>query len=73
MRLDEYISNIGLTQAAFAREINESPQTIGRYVKGVRIPEEDAMKKIFFATNGKVTANDFYNLPSIKKPLKKPR
>lgn len=63
MKLDEYLLNVGKTQAAFAREVEESPQNIGRYVNGDRIPEEHVMFKIFEATSGKVTANDFYGLP----------
>lgn len=69
MQLSEYLSINQKTQASFAREIEEKPQNVGRYVKGERIPEEDAMRKIYSATNGMVTANDFYGLskPNGKK------
>lgn len=63
MRLDIYLLETNKTQAQFAKEIEESPQNIGRYVNGQRIPDEEKMLKIFSATNGKVTANDFYDLP----------
>ncbi len=63
MQLSEYLTVEGVTQAAFARAINESPVSVGRYVNGARIPEEEVMRKIFSATAGQVTANDFYGLP----------
>lgn len=70
MRLNEYLSNKEVSQAAFAREIDESPQNVGRYVNGDRIPEPEVMQKIFDATDGIVTANDFYGL-SEKPPHKR--
>jgi transcriptional regulator with XRE-family HTH domain len=61
--LGQYLIDNGITQAAFAREIDEAPQTVGRYVNGERIPEPEPMKKIYVATKGAVTANHFYELP----------
>lgn len=64
MQLSEYLKDAEKSQAEFARDIGEKPQTVGRYVAGKRKPEEDVMRKIFNATGGKVTANDFYGLPA---------
>lgn len=65
MKLPSYLKSKKLTQAAFARLIGESPQNIQRYVSGKRIPsDEEIMRRIFEATGGAVTANDFYNLPN---------
>lgn len=36
---------------------------MNRYVRGVSIPSCSIMRKIYVATNGAVTPNDFYGLP----------
>jgi DNA-binding transcriptional regulator YdaS (Cro superfamily) len=67
MKLSTYLSEYGISQRAFAKEIGESPQNIGRYVNGERIKiDPDTMMKIYKATKGQVTANDFYGLPNGK-------
>lgn len=64
MKLSMYLSENRISQAAFAKAVGESPQNIGRYVNGERIQlDPDIMRKIFDATEGQVTANDFYDLP----------
>lgn len=69
MRLSEFLENNDISVAEFARLIGvKSRATVYRYAEGLRIPDEVVMPKIFSATNGKVTANDFYNLPPTKKP-----
>lgn len=66
MNLSEYLLNEGIKQSAFAALIGETPQNISRYVNG-RCPQPDVMKKIYDATDGKVTANDFFGLPTYPK------
>ena len=64
MKLADYLLKNGVSQAAFAKMIDESPQNVGRYVKGERVQlDPEIMRKIFHVTGGLVTANDFYDLP----------
>jgi transcriptional regulator with XRE-family HTH domain len=62
MTLDQYLTELNITEDAFAKTIGESQPTIHRYRKG-RIPRDpDVMEKIVAATGGKVTPNDFFGL-----------
>ena len=63
MNLPSFLLKRQISQAKFAEIIAESPQTVSRYVNGTRIPEPSIMQKIYTATDGLVTANDFYDLP----------
>jgi transcriptional regulator with XRE-family HTH domain len=62
MKLQHYLVSKETTQAEFARRIRVKPPTVCRYVKGERIPEPDVMRRIYAATDGNVTANDFMDL-----------
>lgn len=62
MKLSDYIKESGLSIAKFSELIGESPQRIGMYTKHKTIPRLDVIRKIFKATGGKVTANDFCNI-----------
>lgn len=64
MKLKDYLKTKGISQKEFAREIDVSPQALGRYANGTRIPEPVSMSAIHDATDGWVTANDFYGLPN---------
>lgn len=69
MQLSEYLKSTGISVAEFGLQIGaKSRANVYRYLKGVHIPEPKVMKKIVVATQGKVTANDFYNV--ISKPKK---
>jgi DNA-binding transcriptional regulator YdaS (Cro superfamily) len=59
MRLAEYLSETGLTRAEFARQIGVKQFSVTRYLNG-RVPEPSVMCKIIEATDGKVSANDFF-------------
>jgi len=59
MTLADYLKDQKLTDAAFARAIGVERQAVGRYRSGVRFPEKPILQKIYEATNGAVTANDF--------------
>lgn len=62
MRLQEYLAETGTTRAEFARQIGVKHISVTRYLEG-RVPEAAVMSKIIEATDGKVTANDFFELP----------
>ena len=63
MKLCEYLESKKISQYDFAAVVKVSQAAIQRYVKGKRIPDEEIMPRILVATEGAVTANDFYNLP----------
>jgi transcriptional regulator with XRE-family HTH domain len=59
MRLQEYLDQTGMTRAEFARRIGVRHITVTRYTEG-RPPNARLMGKIIEATEGQVTANDFF-------------
>lgn len=61
MTLTEYLEEKGQSSKDFATEIGVSSVTIRRYELGKRIPLRDELTKIYEATNGHVTANDFHD------------
>lgn len=73
MRLQDYLTKHSVSVADFASQIGaRGHATVYRYLStngdSKRIPDEDMMKRIHKATGGAVTANDFYNLPTARKP-----
>lgn len=50
-----------MSQIEFARNINENPMNVSRWIRGT-IPTPLVMKKIIAYTKGEVTANDFYGI-----------
>jgi transcriptional regulator with XRE-family HTH domain len=68
MKLATYLEENELTDAAFARVIGVERQAVGRYKTGERFPERLILVKIYKATNGAVTANDFADLPKLRTP-----
>lgn len=65
MKLQNYLALNAVKQKDFAAHIGEKPARICMYCLGRRIPRPDVMRKIFDATNGAVTPNDFFDLPDI--------
>lgn len=63
MTLKEYLSQQGLTCEAFADKIGVKAPTAWRYANGHRIPRPTIMARIADATDGAVTAQDFYGGP----------
>lgn len=63
MKLSEYLALYAIKQNKFAEKIGEKPARVNHYCIGTRIPRHDIMRKIYVATNGAVTPNDFYGLP----------
>jgi DNA-binding transcriptional regulator YdaS (Cro superfamily) len=60
--LKEYLDDAQVDHRTFAARINVSPETVRRYINGDRIPDKQRMSRIALATNGQVTANDFFGL-----------
>lgn len=63
MKLNEFLALNAVKQKDFAARIDERATAINKYCLGQRIPRIDVMRKIFDATNGAVTPNDFFDLP----------
>lgn len=59
MTLDQWLKRNDVTETAFAERISSSQASVNRYRKG-RVPESAVMRRIFLATKGQVTANDFF-------------
>jgi transcriptional regulator with XRE-family HTH domain len=62
MRLQEYLTINRVSRAEFAQKIDVSVESIRRYLQTGRVPEPSVMEKIIEATEGKVTANDFFGI-----------
>jgi DNA-binding transcriptional regulator YdaS (Cro superfamily) len=67
MKLSKYLSQAAVSEAEFAKSIGVASASVNRYCQGERVPEPTIMRKIYKATHGAVTANDFFNLPALKK------
>lgn len=63
--LDTWRRDQGLDYQQLAGRLMVNHETASRYCKGRRIPARDIMRRIYVLTGGKVTANDFYGLPSV--------
>gem|GEM_PF-1719456 len=61
MRLAEYLIAQNLSPAAFARRIGVGRMTIHRYISGERQPNARITGLIHKATQGQVTAQDFWH------------
>lgn len=48
-----------------ARRIGTVPDTFRRYAHGMRVPRPAHMVAIYLLTGGRVTPNDFYDLPAL--------
>ena len=59
MTLDEYLTQHEITDAEFAKRIERDPGTVSRLRRGLTKPDWQTMPRIFDATNGAVTPNDF--------------
>jgi len=59
MYLQEYLSNQGLTQSAFASMIGISRVQVNRLIKGKRAPSLKVAKRIERVTGGLVTTDDY--------------
>ena len=64
MKLASYIASSGMTDTTFAKLIGRAHSTVSRIRRGVAMPDPDTMTAIFIATNGAVSPNDFFDLPT---------
>ena len=63
MKLDEYLTQNGLTPQKFGELLGEKPPiTVYRYLNGDRIPNKETMCKIATITGYQVMPNDFYDV-----------
>lgn len=63
MKIQQWLSENNLRDAHFAAKAGFSKVQAHRIIKKGKKPSEEEMQAIFAATNGAVTANDFYDLP----------
>lgn len=68
MKLRAYREARGLSQEEIGKLINRSGVAVSRYESGERMPGADDMRRIFVATGGEVTPNDFHDLPKPATP-----
>lgn len=66
MKLAAYLSQAGMSRAAFAAKIGTSRQNVARWCEGVT-PRRDDLMRILAETEGQVAPNDFIFAP-IAKP-----
>lgn len=64
MKLSAYLDQHQITAAEFARRVGASKSAVGRWCRGIRTPDADAMKAIATETGGAVMPNDFFDIPT---------
>lgn len=65
MLLRDYITKYEKKVSEFALEIGVTRDCVQKYMSGKRRPtDEEVLLRIYNATDGAVTANDFYDIPS---------
>lgn len=62
VKLDAFLEESGLTNAAFAERVGVSEATISRLRNGKQTPSWDLIQRITVETAGRISPNDF--LPS---------
>lgn len=62
MTLTDYLAQPGRTATELAAKTGFSVSTVTRAAKGEISPSADLMRKIFEATEGDVTPNDFFGI-----------
>ena len=62
MTLEQFLSAQKLSLAEFGRRIGSPTESVRRYRNHDHIPAREQMEKIFEATSGLVTPNDFYGI-----------
>lgn len=60
MKLSDWLKREGMTALAFAARIDRSHTTVSRILRGQTKPDWSTIERITAATDGAVTANDFY-------------
>ena len=67
MHLVTYLHESKLSAAKFGREIGVARSTVIRYLLGERVPNKEAMARIYQVTRGQVRPDDFYELPHLEE------
>ena len=62
MQLSHYLSTHNITQFKFAAKLDICPATLWAWVKGKKFPRQKNINKIFQATKGAVTQQDWIDL-----------
>ena len=68
MQLSTFLQVAGISRTEFARRLGVKYTTVYRWMtEGPerRVPDPESMRRIFAASSGAVTANDFYDLGAI--------
>lgn len=60
MKLSKYLAANKIKPATFARQIKVHRSSVTRFCSGDRKPDLETLEKIDRATNGQVTARDFF-------------
>lgn len=68
MQLKDWLAENPVTQRQFAGRIGVSDSAMSRYLSGDRIPKPAIITRIFQATGGQVTANDWF-APALPQPI----
>jgi len=68
MKINQWLKEEKITNSEFVsmcrnNGLDISHSALAKWCRGLRIPRKEEMKTIHHCTNGKVSANDFYNLP----------
>lgn len=71
MTIESWLRRQKIRPSAFARQIGMSHTTVLRWIEGSSVPSPAAMRAVFEATGGDVTANDLIHPPaSLRKPAR---
>ena len=61
MKLSVYLRRRRLKNADFAEIVNVTPEAVRLWLKGTRVPNQNTMRRIVEATDGRVRPNDFFS------------
>ena len=64
MTLSEWMTENGLDDAAAAERFGINRTTVLRLRKGEQMPSHDTVRRVFEATDGQVSPNTWYGLPT---------
>jgi hypothetical protein len=62
MNLKDYLEVKGETERSFGDRVGRTQSAVSKWCNKSRIPDREAMRAIFFATDGAVGPADFYDL-----------
>lgn len=68
MRWGDWVNNRELTWAQAAQRIGAANSMVAWRLANGAIPRRAIMARIYLATRGQVTPNDFYDLPALPGP-----